>query len=72
MTRNKKRQRPVRLSDDELRKSRVGGLGRFPSEDLYEPEPEGSRHTTARVPKKESSVAKDGKRRHRSASLSVG
>jgi len=36
-TKNVKRQ-PIRVSDEELRKSRAGTLGRFPSEDLYEPE----------------------------------
>lgn len=30
---------PVRLSKEQLRNSRAGRLGRFPSEDLYEPEP---------------------------------
>jgi len=29
-----------RLSPDRLRRSREGTLGRFPSGDLYEPEPE--------------------------------
>lgn len=29
---------PVRLSKDQLRNSRNGTLGRFPSQDLYEPE----------------------------------
>jgi hypothetical protein len=43
MTKNVKRQEPVRVSDDELRKSRAGRLGRFPSEDLYEPEPSDER-----------------------------
>jgi hypothetical protein len=31
----------VRLSNDELKKSRAGTLGRFPSPDLYEPEDDG-------------------------------
>jgi hypothetical protein len=35
-----KRERPTRLSEEELRKSRAGTLGRFPSEDLYESEQE--------------------------------
>jgi hypothetical protein len=34
-----KKSDPVRLSKEELRKSRAGLLGRFPSEDLYYPEP---------------------------------
>ena len=33
-----KSKQPVRLSNEELRKSRMGLLGRFPAEDLYEPE----------------------------------
>ncbi len=35
-----KKEPPVRLSAEELGKSRAGKLGRFPSEDLYEPEQE--------------------------------
>lgn len=29
---------PVRLSNEELRKSRMGLLGRFPAESLFDPE----------------------------------
>ena len=36
---NLRREEPVRLSKEQLRDSRAGRLGRFPSEDLYEPEP---------------------------------
>jgi hypothetical protein len=33
-----KSKQPARLSNEDLRKSRLGLLGRFPSEVLYEPE----------------------------------
>ena len=36
---NLQKQDPLRLSKEQLRNSRAGRLGRFPSEDLYEPEP---------------------------------
>lgn len=35
-----KKEQLVRLPEEELRKSRAGKLGCFPSEDLYEPEQE--------------------------------
>ena len=38
MTKNTRQEAPARLSDEQLRRSRAGRLGRFPSEDLYEPE----------------------------------
>jgi hypothetical protein len=39
MTENGNKQELVRVSEDQLRKSRAGRLGRFPTEDLYDPEP---------------------------------
>jgi hypothetical protein len=38
MKNNIKSRQLVRLSNDELRKSRIGTLGRFPPPELYEPE----------------------------------
>jgi hypothetical protein len=38
MKKSTKSGKVVRLSNDELQKSRAGMLGRFPSPDLYEPE----------------------------------
>jgi len=40
MKANAQKEQPVRLTNEELRKSRAGKLGCFPSEDLYEPEQE--------------------------------
>lgn len=37
---NEESRNMTRLSNDELRKSRAGLLGRFPPPDLYEPEEE--------------------------------
>jgi len=42
-----KKEQPVRLSQQELRDSRAGKLGRFPSEDLYEPEQEDAKERKA-------------------------
>lgn len=42
-----KKEQPVRLSQQELRDSRAGKLGRFPSEDLYEPEREDAKELKA-------------------------
>lgn len=41
------KEQPVRLPEEELRKSRAGKLGCFPSEDLYEPEHEETRTENA-------------------------
>ena len=38
MKKDSKPKRPLRLAADDLRRSRAGMLGRFPAEDLYEPE----------------------------------
>lgn len=38
ITRKPETLRPVKLSKNELKMSRAGTLGRFPSPDLYEPE----------------------------------
>lgn len=50
MKQNSKKEQPVRLSNDELRKSRAGKLGCFPSDDLYEPETKGAKaHSEPRL-----------------------
>lgn len=62
---------PARLSEEQMRKSRAGTLGRFPSEDLYAPEPDDKQPEQHRLRGIQPPNSKNEKPRSRSAAIGL-
>lgn len=60
---------PARLSAEQMRKSRAGTLGRFPSEDLYAPETDEEQAEQPRLRGIQRSTRKNENPRSRSAAI---